>query len=79
MRLSGGARGLLGGLGRGHAAGVHGVDHGGEAIGVALTVAAIPLWVQLSLIDECRVGIDRHIDGAGQLSSLPLRPLAVHA
>lgn len=32
---------------------------GDAAIGVALTVAAIPLWMHLSLIDECRVGIDR--------------------
>ena len=38
---------------------------GDEAIGVALTVAAIPLWVQLSLIDECRVGIDRALARVG--------------
>lgn len=38
---------------------------GDAAIGVALTVAAIPLWVQLSLIDECRAGIDRALARVG--------------
>lgn len=33
--------------------------NGDPAIGVSLTVAAIPLWMHLSLIDECRLGIDR--------------------
>src|SRR4029077_14308838 len=33
---------------------------GGDAeIGVALTVAAVPLWFQLSLMDECRSRVER--------------------
>ena len=32
---------------------------GGDAtLGVALTVAAIPLWVQLSLLGECRERVE---------------------
>jgi predicted ATPase len=38
---------------------------GDAAIGVALTVAAIPLWMHLSLIDECRSRIDRALAGDG--------------
>jgi predicted ATPase/DNA-binding winged helix-turn-helix (wHTH) protein len=38
---------------------------GDASIGVALTVAAIPLWMHLSLIDECRAGIDRALAGDG--------------
>nr|WP_283818774.1 winged helix-turn-helix domain-containing protein [Bradyrhizobium diazoefficiens] len=38
---------------------------GDTAIGVALTVAAIPLWMHMSLIDECRVGIDRALASNG--------------
>src|SRR5262249_16837496 len=34
-------------------------DSGDIPIGVALTVAAIPLWVQLSLLDECRKCVER--------------------
>ncbi|MHA4870521.1 ATP-binding protein [Duganella sp. PWIR1] len=33
-------------------------------IGVALTVAAIPLWMQLSLLEECRLGVERALAGA---------------
>jgi predicted ATPase len=40
-------------------------SEGDEATGVALTVAAIPMWLQLSLIDECRAGIDRALARAG--------------
>ncbi|MET0384981.1 MAG: winged helix-turn-helix domain-containing protein [Polyangiales bacterium] len=32
------------------------------ALGVALTVAAIPLWEHLSLVDECRASIERALD-----------------
>jgi predicted ATPase/DNA-binding winged helix-turn-helix (wHTH) protein len=32
---------------------------GDVSIGVALTVAAIPLWTHLSLLDECRVCVER--------------------
>jgi predicted ATPase/DNA-binding winged helix-turn-helix (wHTH) protein len=34
---------------------------GDAAIGVALTAAAMPLWIQLSLPDECRARVDRAI------------------
>jgi predicted ATPase len=32
---------------------------GQPQIGIALTIAAIPLWFELSLIEECRVGAER--------------------
>jgi predicted ATPase/DNA-binding winged helix-turn-helix (wHTH) protein len=32
---------------------------GDRQIGVALTIAAVPLWVQLSLLDECRERVQR--------------------
>jgi predicted ATPase len=32
---------------------------GDEAIGIGLTVAALPLWFQLSLIDECLSNVER--------------------
>ena len=32
---------------------------GDPRIGVALTVAAVPLWVQLSLLGECRERVER--------------------
>src|SRR5437868_2467240 len=32
---------------------------GDVAIGVALTIAAVPLWVQLSLVQECRARVER--------------------
>src|SRR5207249_701823 len=32
---------------------------GDTAIGVALTSAAVPLWFQLSLLDECRARVER--------------------
>jgi predicted ATPase/DNA-binding winged helix-turn-helix (wHTH) protein len=34
---------------------------GDVATGIALAVAAIPLWLQLSLINECRVNVERAI------------------
>jgi predicted ATPase/DNA-binding winged helix-turn-helix (wHTH) protein len=34
-------------------------SNGDAALGVRLTVAMIPLWLQLSLIEECRIGIER--------------------
>ncbi|WP_210191731.1 ATP-binding protein [Rhodomicrobium vannielii] len=34
-------------------------EGGDPAIGVALTVAAIPLWMHLSLLDECRICVER--------------------
>ena len=39
---------------------------GGDAsIGVALTIAAVPLWVQLSLLDECRERVERALANLG--------------
>jgi predicted ATPase len=40
---------------------------GDASLGVALTAAAVPLWIQLSLLDECRARVDRalaHLDRA---------------
>jgi predicted ATPase/DNA-binding winged helix-turn-helix (wHTH) protein len=33
--------------------------HGDTSIGVALTVASVPLWLQLSLMEECRSRVER--------------------
>jgi predicted ATPase/DNA-binding winged helix-turn-helix (wHTH) protein len=35
------------------------LPEGDVAIGVALTAASVPLWFQLSLMDECRAGVER--------------------
>jgi predicted ATPase/DNA-binding winged helix-turn-helix (wHTH) protein len=32
---------------------------GDVAVGVALTIAAVPLWIQLSLVQECRARVER--------------------
>ncbi|HEX3497904.1 MAG TPA: winged helix-turn-helix domain-containing protein, partial [Stellaceae bacterium] len=32
---------------------------GDVPVGVALTIAAVPLWIQLSLVQECRVRVER--------------------
>jgi predicted ATPase/DNA-binding winged helix-turn-helix (wHTH) protein len=42
---------------------------GDAAIGVALTAAAVPLWTQLSLLDECRARVDRAITHLDRASS----------
>jgi predicted ATPase/DNA-binding winged helix-turn-helix (wHTH) protein len=36
---------------------------GDRQIGVALTVAAVPLWVQFSLFDECRERVEQALSG----------------
>src|SRR5262249_4853760 len=38
---------------------------GDPQIGVTLTVAAVPLWVQLSLLDECRERAERALTSLG--------------
>lgn len=43
---------------------------GKVALGVALTIAAIPLWTQLSLLDECRVNVEQAL--ACDRPALPL-------
>lgn len=35
---------------------------GEEALGIKLTVAAIPFWERLSLLEECRVAVERALD-----------------
>jgi predicted ATPase/DNA-binding winged helix-turn-helix (wHTH) protein len=45
--------------------------HEDVAIGVALTVAAIPLWMHLSRLEECRVCVERAL--ATDISEVPLR------
>ena len=35
---------------------------GDQEIGVALTIAAVPLWFQLSLINECRARVERALE-----------------
>jgi predicted ATPase len=39
--------------------------NGDRATGIALTVAALPLWFQLSLIDECLVWVGRALSALG--------------
>jgi predicted ATPase/DNA-binding winged helix-turn-helix (wHTH) protein len=43
---------------------------GDVELGVALTIAAIPLWTQLSLLDECRLNVERAL-----ACEMPGRPL----
>jgi predicted ATPase/DNA-binding winged helix-turn-helix (wHTH) protein len=38
---------------------------GDPDVGLAITVAAIPLWYQLSLVDECLCGVQRALSGIG--------------
>jgi predicted ATPase/DNA-binding winged helix-turn-helix (wHTH) protein len=38
--------------------------NGDEAIGIDLTISAVPLWFQLSLIDECRSRVERALMAA---------------
>ncbi|MER8659282.1 winged helix-turn-helix domain-containing protein [Mesorhizobium sp. M0847] len=40
-------------------------DHGDLEIGLAVTVAAIPIWYQLSLVDECLTSVQRALQGIG--------------
>ena len=37
--------------------------HGDTSIGVALTVASVALWLQLSLMEECRGRVERAVHG----------------
>ncbi len=38
-------------------------DHGDAEVGLGLTVAAIPIWYQLSLVDECLTSVQRALRG----------------
>ncbi len=41
---------------------------GDPSIGVALTTSLVPLWLQLSLLDECRQHVDRALGGVDAIS-----------
>ena len=43
---------------------------GDAALGIALTTAAVTLWIQLSLLDECRTRVER---ARAALAELPVR------
>src|ERR1700731_1193436 len=43
--------------------------HGDTSIGVALTVASVPLWLQLSLMEECRGYVERALSCLGSGSN----------
>src|SRR6202011_3971898 len=43
---------------------------GGDAsIGTALTAAAVPLWTQLSLLEECRARVDRALAALNSMAA----------
>jgi predicted ATPase/DNA-binding winged helix-turn-helix (wHTH) protein len=42
---------------------------GDAALGVALTAAAVPLWIQLWLLDECRTRVDQALANLDRASS----------
>jgi predicted ATPase/DNA-binding winged helix-turn-helix (wHTH) protein len=43
---------------------------GGDAsVGIALTVSSVPLWFQLSLLDECRARVERALSALARQSS----------
>lgn len=53
---------------------------GDRAIGVALTVATVPLWIQLSLMDECHERVEIALSGIANKSSPSERPqMQLHA
>jgi predicted ATPase len=43
---------------------------GGAEVGVALTVAAVPLWVKLSLMEECRGRVERALSSPAESRDL---------
>ena len=43
---------------------------GDMSIGVALIVATVPLWMHLSLLDECRTWVDRALASLGRNRSM---------
>ena len=47
---------------------------GDSQIGVALTVAVVPLWVQLSLLGECRERVERALAGLNIAEAATARP-----
>jgi len=51
---------------------------GAADVGVALTVAAVPLWVHLSLMEECRGRVERALSGPAE-SRDARRTMQLHA
>src|SRR5712672_554823 len=51
---------------------------GAAEVGVALTVAAVPLWVHLSLMEECRGRVERALSGPAE-SRDSRRNMQLHA
>src|SRR5262249_52094154 len=47
---------------------------GAEPIGVALTAATGPIWMQLSLISECRTRVEKALDSLGVMPIQGSRP-----
>src|SRR5712672_414174 len=47
---------------------------GDASIGVALTIAAVPLWEQLSLLGECRERVERALASLGEPDGAGARP-----
>jgi predicted ATPase len=47
---------------------------GDPQTGVALTVAVVPLWVQLSLLEECRERVERALAGLDSADAATARP-----
>lgn len=45
-------------------------DDGDHRLGIALTIAAVPLWTRLSLLDECRVNVEKALSGESQRQPL---------
>ena len=53
---------------------------GDTSIGVALTAASVPLWMQLSLMDECRVRVEQALAAiAAGMDCEPRREMKLHA
>jgi predicted ATPase/DNA-binding winged helix-turn-helix (wHTH) protein len=52
---------------------------GDEAIGVELTVASIPLWFQLSLMEECRSRVERALSHKDRSSRDSRRDMKLYA
>jgi predicted ATPase/DNA-binding winged helix-turn-helix (wHTH) protein len=50
--------------------------HGEPGIGIALTVAAIPLWMHLSLLEECRSCVERALSAS---LAQPAQEMKLHA
>jgi predicted ATPase/DNA-binding winged helix-turn-helix (wHTH) protein len=55
-------------------------EHGNGTLGIALTIAAVPLWLNLSLMDECQQRVRnalRQVAGSGEQA--PLREMQLYS